>query len=207
MELHVDHCRERKTNKSPIQIFDKKSKYSQQHLNSAQVHHHVGRVTGAQMNSFLTESCQQVDTCVKNTRNISDERHSFHDICRPLHGCKWWRAQILTLSQSMFGFKILKKKHKNLSTGCASVSAPIGPTGCWGTSDPQRNGGSERTPPMGKSARTAHGNWAHFHSLPEHEHHLESTHPTLFGGTPDPRQKDVFCNQAASHQWSIDLIK
>lgn len=118
----------------------------------------------------------------------------------------WWWVQIFS------PFSRFDLKNKNLSTGWSSASAPIGPTGCWGTSDPQRSEGSERTKARGKSAQTARDQWAHFHSLPEHEHRLESTRPKRFGGSPnrDRRMGAAFIQRfliaAAWHAlliWSI----
>lgn len=116
--------------------------------------------------------------------------------------------------QSIFWIRF-KRQNKNLSTVWSTVSAPIGPTGCWGTSDPQRSEGSETTKATGKSAQTAHDKWAHFHSLPEHEHRLESTRPKLFGGSPnrDRRMGAAFIHRflttAVWHAllicWSIHL--
>lgn len=82
-------------------------------------------------------------------------------------------------------FWIKFRKLKNLSAGCSSVSAPTGPTGCWGTSDPRRNAGSGTKPATGKFAGTARDCWARFRSLPEHGRRLASTRPALFGGSPD----------------------
>lgn len=101
-------------------------------------------------------------------------------------------------------FWINFRKLKHLSAGCSSVSAPIGPTGYWGTSDPRRNVGNGMKLAMGKSARTAHDCWAHFHSLPEHEHRLESTHPTLSGGSPDGDRRTSFVCKYASLKMSLN---
>lgn len=127
--------------------------------------HHVGGVTGPQVNSFLAQSRQQVDTCREETHPLST--------IEPL----WtWRQRG-------------RRPDDDLWSGQSSASAPTGPGAGSCSVRTRKSAGSGTTTATGRLARSARGDTARPRTPPARGRPRGSGRAAPWTGSPAANRK------------------